>query len=222
MKHYSIYCCFLFGCASAAPDTSFDVPLPVKNKHTLEVGCVGYGVSIDHARADAIESCQKSAAAYLGKDITVKGESWETGNSAYSATQIASTAQINNLDCIPLSEKSKISADTAKVFLLCRFNLAKVTIETNKNNDTKTEEQDTSIRSDSTGRLIVASVPPCQKVTIVGDQNITHTCSGNPAQFVFSNKDRKVIIEREGFLPKIVELKFDLITNVSVSLRPAD
>lgn len=211
--------------------------MPTRTGHYLDVECVGYGLSIDLSRQDAIERCQGSASAYLTRDITVSDENWETSENAYSLTKVSSYVQIKNLECVPLQEKVELSlSNTTR--LTCRFDTRGVTTvavtplsqprnegdssdATAVDDDVSNRQSDVNLGLDR--QLSVTSIPPCHKVTTIGPQGKTYSCAGNPSFFHSHKTDREVVIERDGFLPYRVKLQNEsAVTSIAVQLKKED
>lgn len=204
---------FFYGsvCLAGQPDW-FDEPSKVTDER-IEISCLGEGISHHLSRQSAIEACNGSLSNFLSNEVKVESLSVQTERSASLHEKVSSNLKIKSAICVPIKEKDMKDDDGSHTyFIRCSFdrNQIQVTGFENQEQPTAVERfnQFSIIKRDpSSWTLNVASIPICSDILIVGKKARSILCESNPTTIVLYDDDIKLIVRKDGFRPKEIDLQ---------------
>lgn len=170
----------------------------------FQTACSGTGPSTDLARAAALEECKGSAAHELSKSFTTTTLSVQTESSVGYHQEIANTQRFDNLTCEPQKEEIKELPGQFEVWVLCKFSVDKLKVVDTSEIKPIVIKNPTVHGADRT--VVIASVPKCQSVLVLGGKSRMVPCKGNPTMLVVSPEDTQILVRADGYLPKKVDL----------------
>lgn len=213
----------------------------------FKVVCSGSGPSIEVARKDADESCKSTARLQVLSTSSVVSTVVQTEKEVALHEITKQNLTVKNLICNPENESFEEHYGQFSLWLKCKFDLSIVTVENNPIATESTIEKDKNIQgagratqdpsltqvnlvsnmaeapvnlSDSKKTIAIGSVPNCDSLLIEGEKPTVIKCKENPQLLIINETDSKITVRAKGFLPKIIELKKGIESNVQVILDP--
>lgn len=200
----------------------------IRRDNVLEITCVSQGISLELARNEAIRSCQSTASLHIDDKISVKTSLIETDKDSAYHSEVRQNRVFKGLNCFPLGEYFKEIGGDFKVWIRCKFDLSKVTSdsETIQQPNTLDQQQAGSViehrnitllpnQSISMGsrirdkqtRLSIATIPLCESILIKGEKPRVIRCSSNPENILLVPGDSELILRASGYEAKTIKLK---------------
>jgi hypothetical protein len=188
------------------------------------VTCSASGPSLDQARKQAISNCKSSATDQLPTNTSYKSVVIETERDIAVHSESASDLVIRNLQCIPRKEEVEEAESSYTVYLLCDFDLGKTEVAERRPERRgkgisdglnqfadKPVEYTEPIRIPANSKSIsISTAPQCQDILIRGSRSRIVRCTENPISIIFSGADKEMVIRKNGFRSKTVNVS-DLI-----------
>jgi hypothetical protein len=209
-------------------------PLWVKDSTRLagshyQVSCSGEGPSLDIARQESLASCRNSANDQMKTALHIQSLSVETEKDVAFHSEISKDTVVKNLKCDPKKEEIEEKAYSIKVWLLCDFDLSKVSTadrnapvtDNNENSPNELIKNRSSVSAiPNSGsnikkatmiegeniQLTLTTVPQCDTILIRGQRPRSIKCKDNPQALFIYPSDLEIIIRADGHVPKHIKL----------------
>lgn len=184
------------------------------------VTCSASGPSLDQARKQAISICKSSAMDQLPTKTKYHSVIIETERDLSLHAEAATEAVVKNLRCNPRHEEIVEAESSYTAYLMCDFDLSKTELTEAKANDPtqniagrlgqfaeKSVDYTEPIRLPSNSRSIsISTAPQCQDILIRGKRSRIIRCTENPISIILAEDDSEVVIRKNGFRTKKVEV----------------
>lgn len=176
--------------------------------NALSVVCDGQGPALDLARIEAINSCMSLAAAQLTQRIKITSLVVETDRESALHEEIETNSIVNGLNCDPVKEESQNDGSIATVWLMCRFDMSKVTVTSSDSGDkAKVQSKGNRYIRSSDQILSIATVPACDDILVTGKTGRVIRCTTNPINLTIHPGDDTLLLRATGYRPKTVDLR---------------
>lgn len=204
--------------------------------------CSGEAPALDLARTEAKNGCLASATRQVRNHYKIKTVTVETETSVGLHQEVESNLQVSGLSCEPLNEEVESTDSQFKVWIQCKFDLAKA--KTSEVAETKPaatsssdtvqnrqelsavsahaiEEQSRQISSSENRILTISSIPQCTSILIEGARPRVESCKENPLSVNLFQGDTAITVRADKYRPKIIQLKdgSQISTSVQVILE---
>ncbi len=229
MKHFGLFVFLLSIQAWSKPEWAKGDSF-VRNGKTLTVICVGQaplGAS-DLARRQGLQECRNSAISQLQTDFSQKSLTIETEQTTSFHSETVIEHNYSGVDCDVLKSHIEDSKDdgVTRAYIKCRFDLSKAKVTNSpekeslpqstdklvsKVEDSKFEQvkiYDNPVARSDRQQLTISSIPKCDSILFKGSGR-TMKCESNPITVLVFPDDTEIIIRKNGFKPKHVELSTD-------------
>jgi hypothetical protein len=189
---------------------------------TFITTCSGTGPSLDTARRDALDSCRLSARQQLASNIEVRSLTIQSENSAGFHEEVTENGDYDGLICVPSKDEVEETDGGYRVWIQCRFDLAKVKVH---RPEKIAEPQSSPSSSKSLGTLqsvsghgrdlhdadnftlMISVVPKCDSLLIRGKKPRQVACDANPMKVVLDLTDKTILVRAAGFHPKTITIE---------------
>jgi hypothetical protein len=189
---------------------------------TFITTCSGTGPSLDTARRDALDSCRLSARQQLASNIEVRSLTIQSENSAGFHEEVTENAEYDGLICMPSKDEVEETDGGYRVWIQCRFDLAKVKVQKPEKaaapeslpssskqlgtlQSVSASAQDFHVADNFT--LMISVVPKCDSLLIRGKKPRQIACDANPMKVVLDSTDKTILVRSAGFQPKTISIK---------------
>jgi hypothetical protein len=184
------------------------------------VTCAATGPSLHQARQLAIGNCKSSAMDQLPTRTKFQSVIVETDEEVALHSESTTEAIVKNLTCNHRHEETEESESSFTVYLLCDFDLSKTELvnrpldRTNKGVSAglnqfaeKPVDYVEPLRVPANTKSIsISTAPQCRDILIRGKRSRIIRCTENPISIIFTEADTELVIRKNGFRSKTINV----------------